>query len=83
MKYENFEQAKSVYEAIEKHKRKLEELEGIEVVISRPSGSRVYTIGVDSMCEHEYTKHAKALVEAIKTDLTERVEVGKSMLALL
>jgi hypothetical protein len=84
MKYENFNQAKDLVEQIQKHQRNLDSLqEKPEVLIIFPSGSRIYTIGTESTCEHEYQKPAAHLVETIKTDLKNKIQNLKSMLELL
>lgn len=85
MKFENFEQVKGLVEQIEKHQRNLNALEcQVDVLIVHSSGGcRIYTIGTDSDCEHEYQKPAAHLIETVKGDLKSRIENLKALLELL
>jgi len=83
MKIENFEQIKKLMDQLEKYNKKLEALDcevDVLIVYSNSGSSRIYTIGTDSTCEHEYQKPAAQLIETVKDDLKSRIENIKSTL---
>lgn len=84
MKFENFEQAKSITEQIEQHKQKLDMLNlPINVAITLHSGGQIYNIPIDKDLNCEYSKEAKILTEKIKIDLEKRIKNLKLMLKKL
>ena len=85
MRYENYATVKNLVNQIEKHQKTLDLLETSNntVIIEYSYGSRVYSIGVWTDCEHEYRKQAAALIDFIKDDLQNRIENLKSQLAQL
>lgn len=85
MKYENFKQITSLVQQVEKHQRNLDELENPnnQLNIVNVGGGKIYTIGLDMNCEHEYAYQARELIDYIKKDLTTRINNLKSQLELL
>ena len=86
MKYENLKQVKSICEQIDKHEASLESISMPHATIiintDREYG-RVFTIGTDSLCEHEYALQARQFLEYIQGDLKTRINNLKSTLELL
>lgn len=75
MKYENFEQAKSVVDQINKHKENLEKLNGPSVTIFINNRyDKIFTIGAEENDEHTYSKAATMFVNGIKDDLKFRID---------
>lgn len=84
MKYENFSKAKELCDQIDDLTNKRLRLDNdTQVVLQYPNGSRMFTIGIDKNCEHEYAGMAQNLVSLIRNDLDNKIEKLKSQLEAL
>ena len=84
MEYENYKEVCSIVEQIEKHQGNLDSLvNNPYVVIQTQSGYRIFTIGTEPNCEHEYYKRADNFVFDIRADLQECIVKLKKRLELL
>lgn len=83
MKYENFDKASGLVGQINQLVKNLDKVSELSVEVIISSYSRIYTIGVDTDSEHEYSKLAKKFVADIAADLERRITDLKAELELL
>lgn len=84
MQYENYEQAKSIVETIQKHNKILDDLNEKDICLKIMQGTYcIMTIGAWNSCEHSDKQIAIDFIELLKSTYEERVKKLKRDLSEL